>query len=225
MKFYTTIAALTAVIGTASSAHVAATSVGGKDDDAPSTKLRRMNVGNLYPNHHDDERALAKIRAGTAGSQPDEKGQDTATGIEKLRDGDERPWQGKGPIKEEEGGGPVEILLTFDEVPDNLDRAEIAIILKELIINTLVEVEGKLVVIDDVEVEAEDEKSFTISFGSGQRSLQNIKGAYNNLLEYCIQINNITLGRKNCIQIGVQYALDNYPALLSKLGLVGFYIS
>ena len=218
MKFYTTIAALTAVIGTASSAHAAATSVVGKDDDAPSTKLRRMNVGNLHPNHHDDERALAKIRAGAVGGQPDEKGQVIAPGIEKQRG--ESPWQGKGPIKEEEGG-PVKILLMFDEVPDKLDRAEIANILSEVLSNTLVEVEGKLVVLKDVEVEAEDEKSFTIHFGSDQRSLQKIKGAYKDLLRYCFYIYNIRT-QKNCIQAGVQYALEKYPALFSELGLVGF---
>ena len=230
MKFYTTIAALTAVIGTASSAHVAATSVGGKDDvDAPSTKLRRMNVGNLHPNHHDDERALAKIRAGAVGGQPDEKGQVIAPGIEKQRG--ESPWQGKGPIKEEEGG-PVKILLMFDEVPDKLDRAEIANILSEVLSNTLVEVEGKLVVLKDVEVEAEDEKSFTIHFGSDQRSLQTIKGTLDDIFAYCYKQFRLSNQRNSdstfidiyppCILNLVLNALDSYQTVFGGLGLGGY---
>ena len=206
MKFYTVIATLAAaVLGTASSAHAAAALSG--EEEAPN--LRHIAIDEK------DDRELWKRETGQ---------DDTPPGIAKA------PWKGEGPNKEEEGR-PLVINLTFEQVPDNDDPAANAYIIKELLTNRLVTIEGESFILDDdLDVEADDEDVNTFHLGFGdfsRRSLRDIKGGATTLIAGCnyLVVNAPGVNPpfdtvEECVIYWIRFnVLDQYE---NTLGVLGF---
>ena len=212
MKFYTVIATLAAaVLGTTSSAHAAAA--------AATTALRgeeeAPNLRHIAIDEKDDRELFNRG-----------KGQDTplALGIAKA------PWKGEGPNKEEEGR-PLVINLTFEQVPDNDDPATNADIIKELLTNRLVTIEGESFILDDdLDVEADDEDVNTFHLGFGdfsRRSLRDIKGGATTLIAGCnyLVVNAPGVNPpfdtvEECVIYWIRFnVLDQYE---NTLGVLGF---